>query len=177
MTNIIVGSKYERMIQIYGWYKTARLNVFYYEESLRNWTWAVKGHDVLIALAGAGSPIAFWQHSSKAIYQQTWFYITLIAAISALLKPILRWENRLKLFAELHTHYCDLYMDLKCLCEDITATQDLNSKFNSLFEQYRRGFKELERKEPLPDPKKIRRLEAKVNEEIKINSCWFPPEE
>lgn len=172
----MINDKAERMYQIYSWYKTARLNVLYYEESLKNWTFAVKGHDIIIALSGAASPIAFWQHSSEPIKKQVWFYLTLVAAISALLKPILRWENQLRLFAELQTHYCDLYIDLKCLCEDIVANRDLNPKSNSLFEHYRNSFKALERKEPPPNKAKTHRLEAIVNSEIDINKCWFPPE-
>ncbi|WP_348269677.1 hypothetical protein P8936_15180 [Edaphobacter paludis] len=99
------------------------------------------------------------------------------SAGSALLKPILRWENQVRLFAELQTHYCDLYMDLKCLCEDIAAAQNLGSKHNALFEHYRNSFKALERKEPAQNDVKTRRLEIRVNEEIKINNCWFPREE
>jgi hypothetical protein len=173
----MINDKSERMYQIYSWYKTARLNVLYYEASLRKWTQAVKIHDIVIALSGAASPIAFWKHSSVPAYQQTWFYLTLFAAFSALLKPILRWENQVKLFAELETHYCDLYMDLKYLCEDIAANKDLSSKSNSLFEHYRNSFKALERKEPPPNKAKTRRIEAIVNSEIDINKCWFPPEE
>jgi hypothetical protein len=170
-------NKFERVFQIYGWYKTARLNVLYYEESLRKWTWAVRGHDIIIAMSGAGSPIAFWKRSEVPLHQQMWFYLTLFSAVSAVLKPILRWENQVKLFAELETHYCDLYMDLKYLCEDIAAAQELSLKSNSVFEHYRMKFKELERKQPPPNKKKIHRLEIKVNEEININNCWFPPEE
>ena len=173
----MIANKHERLFQIYNWYKTARLNVLYYEESLRNWTRAVKVHDMLIAFSGASSPIAFWQHSSQPVYRQMWFYLTLFSAISAILKPILRWENQVRLFAELETHYCDLYMDLKYLCEDISAAKDLSAKSNSLFEHHRDTFKVLERKEPPQDDKKVLRLQRKVNDEININKCWFPPEE
>lgn len=172
----MINDKAERMYQIYSWYKTARLNVLYYEESLQKWTRAVKGHDIIIALSGTASPIAFWQHSSEPLQKQAWFYLTLFAALSALLKPILRWENQLKLFAELQIHYCDLYMDLKYLCEDIAANKDLNAKSNALFEHYRNSFKMLERKEPPQKDAKTRRLEAIVNSEIDINKCWFPAE-
>lgn len=172
----MISNKYERMVQIYNWYRTARLNVLYYEESLRHWTWAVRGHDLLIALGGTSSPIAFWQHSSQPMAQQAWFYLTLLTAFLAILKPILRWDNQLKLYTELHTHYCDLYMDLKCLVEDITAEADLTAKANVAFEHCRTRFKELERKEPPPNNKKIRRLEGNVKTEININACWFPAE-
>jgi len=173
----MISNKYERTIQIHNWYRTARLNVLYYEESLKHWTWAVRGHDVLIALSGVGSPIAFWQHSDAPVQQQLWFYLTLFAAISALLKPILRWDNQVKLFAELETHYCDLYLDMKSLIEDITAEQDLSSKHNSLFEHHRTTFKMLERKEPPEDKVKIKRLEKRVKEEIDVDKYWFPPEQ
>lgn len=172
----MVINKYERMIQIYNWYRTARLNVLYYEEALKRWAFAVRAHDIVIALSGIGSPFAFWQHSSQPLMRQAWFYLTIIAAISALLKPILRWENQLRLYAELHTHYCDLYMDLKCLVEDISADGDLTPKSNTAFEHCRTKFKDLERKEPPPNMKKIKRLEERVKLEIDVNKCWFPAE-
>lgn len=171
-----IANKYERVIQIYGWYKTARLNVLYYEESLKNWTRAVKVHDILIALSGASSPFAFWKHSDDPLQKQAWFYLTLFAALSAVMKPVLRWENQVKLFAELETHYCDLYLDMKALIEDVTAAQDLTTKHNSLFEHHRTTFKALERKEPPQDMKKTARIEERVNHEIDIDKCWLPPE-
>lgn len=170
-------NKYERMIQIYNWYRTARLNVLYYEESFKLWTRAVLIHDVLIALSGASSPIAFWQRSTQPLLHQVWFYLTLFAASSAALKPILRWQNKLTLYTELHTHYCDLYIDLKCLIEDVTVAQGLNVKFNSVFEHCRIKFKELGKKEPPVDNDKVKRLEQRVIHEIYINNCWLPPEE
>ena len=172
----MVADKTERMYQIYEWLKTSRLSDLYYEESLRRWSWGVKMHDVIIALTGAASPIAFWQHSSSPIQQQGWFWITLVAATFAMLKPILRWENNLRLYSELHVHYSDLYMDLKCLCEDIAASNELSTKANSLFEHYRRTFRSLEHKEPPQNDQKVRRLQIRVNREIDINKCWFPNE-
>jgi hypothetical protein len=59
MSGITVNNKSERVFQIYNWFKTARLNVLYYEESLRNWKLAVRVHDILIGLSGDSSPIAF----------------------------------------------------------------------------------------------------------------------
>ena len=177
MVGTAVSNKPERVLQIYNWLKTARLNVLYYEESLRKWAWAVRGHDGVIAFAGASSPIAFWQHSSEPIYQQAWFYITLFAGISAILKPVLRWDKQLVLFSELAGHYRTLYIDLKCLCEDMSATGDLSGKLNSEFEHYRHAFKALDQKEPPQDDAKVLKLQARVNEEININNFWFPPEE
>lgn len=177
MSATAIQNNYERMIQIYNWYRTARLNVLYYEESLKRWGRAVRTHDALIALSGTSSPIAFWQRSNEPLLHQIWFYLTLFAAGSAVLKPVLRWENKLTLFAELHTHYCDLYMDLKCLIEDVAFAQDLNTKSNSVFEQCRNRFKEISKKEPPENKRRIRRLEEQVKKEININDYWFPPEE
>jgi hypothetical protein len=103
--------------------------------------------------------------------------LTLFAGISAILKPILRWDKQLILFSELNTHYCGLYMDFKCLCEDLTATKDLTPKLNLQFEHLQETFKTLGQKEPPQDDSKILRLQKKVNEEININNFWFPPEE
>lgn len=174
MPGIAVNNKYERVFQIYCWFKTARLNVLYYEESLRRWTCAVRIHDLVIAFTGASSPIAYWRHSSAPLHQQAWFYLTILAGFSSMLKPIFRWDKQLVLFSELQTHYSDLYLDLKILCEDIAATGELTSKLNERFEHCRETFKMLERKEPPPDEARIHRLQAKVNLEININHCWFP---
>jgi hypothetical protein len=66
----MIANKHERVSQIYNWFRTARLNVLYYEDSLRKWTLAIQFHDSLIALSGGTSPIAFWQRSADPIYRQ-----------------------------------------------------------------------------------------------------------
>jgi hypothetical protein len=134
----------------------------------------VQWHDILVALFGASSPIAFWQHSSAILLKQGWFYLTLITAILALLKPILKWEKKVNQLTELHTRYCDLYMDLKSLCEDMAAEEDLSPSMNSSFEQYRNTLKSLQRTEPPQDDAKTKKIQERVNREIDINQCWFP---
>ena len=177
MTPSAVQNKYERMIHIYNLYRTARLNVLYYEESVKFWARIVLIYDIGIAITGGSSPLAFWKHSARPIAQQGWFYLTIGAATLALLKPILRFEHRLRTSAELHTHYCDLYLDLKCLIEDASAGNDLTQKVNSVFEHCRDRYKALEMNEPPARRRKIVRLEERVKKEININECWFPPEE
>jgi hypothetical protein len=168
------GSDYQRVLQIYNWYRNARLSALYYEDAMGRWRKINQVHDGLIAFASASSPIAFWKHSQQPVLQQGWFYLTLIAAILGVLKPILRWDKNVTLFAELQTHYCDLYMDLKFLTEDIQAAQRLSPKMETYFEITRRKFKDLERKEPKPDTKKVQLFERRVNQEIDVTKCWFP---
>lgn len=175
--SVAVHNEYERVLQIYNWLRTARLNVLYYEESLKRWTRAVRFHDIIIALTGASSPIAYWQHSTEPIFHQAWFYLTMLAGGLALIKPILRWDKQLILFSELCTHYSDLYLDMKCLSEDIAVVGELTPRLNERFEHYREAFKTLGRKEPPPNQDKIRRLQDKVNAEINIDHYWFPREE
>jgi hypothetical protein len=172
----MIANKHERVSQIYNWFRTARLNVLYYEDSLQKWTLAIQFHDSLIALSGGTSPIAFWQRSADPIYRQFWFYLTLLSGLLALLKPIIRWEKKLTLFSELHTHYCDLYMDLKVLCEDIAADGDLSNKNDSLFQHYRKYFKALERREPPQDDNKVMKLQQRIRKEIDINEYRYPEE-
>jgi hypothetical protein len=176
MASTAVTSKYERAIQVYNWFKTARLNVLYYEHSLRNWTRAVKTHDTVIALTGASSPIAFWQHSPAPFYHQAWFYLTAFAGISAVLKPVFHWDKQLILFSELKTQYCELYMDLKYLAEDIAFARDIDEEANARFEYCRAKFKTLSGKEPPQNDPKTLRIQKRVNVEININDFWFPPE-
>jgi hypothetical protein len=120
------------------------------------------GHDILIALAGASSPTAFWQHSDKPLLQQSWFYLTLVAATLSVLKPILKWEKNVALFSKLHTRYCDLYMDLKYLTEDMTAEQDVSGKTDSKFTAIRKRFKTLQKDEPPHDKGEIERFQERA---------------
>lgn len=177
MSSAIVGSKYERTLQVYNWLKTARLNVLYYEESLRKWTKAVRAHDAIIALTGVTSPIAFWQHSAAPFYRQAWFYLTVFAGLSAVLKPVFHWDKQLVLFSELKTQYSELYIELKCLSEDISAVKNIDLKAFARLERCREKFKSLSKREPPQDDPKTLRLQKRVNTEIDINDCWFPPEE
>jgi hypothetical protein len=173
----IIANKYQRVLQVYHWYRTARLNVLYYEELLKKWTRIVQTHDLLIAVTSASSPIAFWKHSSDAALNQGWFYLTLSAALLGIAKPIIKWEKKVALYAELHAQYCDLAFDLKFLTEDITASQDFSESANAIFESSRKRFRDLERKEPPADKKRVRRLEKVVINEFNIDDCWFPNDE
>ena len=67
-------------------------------------------------------------------------------------------------------------MDLKNLCDDLSATGELTTKLNGQFEHLRQTFKALDQKEPPQNDKKVLKLQAKVNDEININNCWFPAE-
>ena len=170
-------NKHERALQIYDALRTARLNVLYYEESLKNWTFAIRGHDIVVALTGVSSPIAFLKHSSNPVYEQAWFYLTVAAGIAGVLKPILRWDTKVALFAELLNHYCELQLELKSLTEDISAERDVTPKINTKFEACRKTVADLQRKEPPPSRKKIKRLMLVVENEYDMSKVWLPAEE
>jgi hypothetical protein len=93
----------------------------------------------------------------------------------SVLKPILKWEKKVALFSKLHTRYCDLYMDLKYLTEDMTAEQDVSGKTDSKFTAIRKRFKTLQKDEPPHDKGEIERFQERAIEEIDIRKCWLPP--
>jgi hypothetical protein len=170
-------NKRERGIQLYNLLRTARLNVLYYEESLRNWTVAIRTHDVIVAVTSAASPIAFFKHSDEPLQKQAWFYLTIAAGVAGLLKPIFRLDKQIALYSELVTHYRELHHDLKCLVEDMVADGDFSVTLEKKFQACRKRENDLQKNEPPPRREKIRRLQAVVESEYNPSELWVPKEE
>jgi hypothetical protein len=170
-------NKRERGIQVYNLLRTARLNVLYYEESLRNWTIGIRLHDVVVAVSGTASPIAFLKHSDRPVQTQAWFYLTLVAGVAAILKPVFRLDKQISLYTELVTHYRELVHDLQCVADDMSAERDYSNKLETKFLACRIAENSLQKKEPPPDRRKIRRLQAVVESEYDMSMVWLPEEE
>ena len=102
-------NKRERALQEYSLPHISRLDVLYYEESLRKWTFAIRGHDVIAALTGAASPTAFLRQPKKPFHDRAWFYLSLCAGLGILLKPILRLDEQIALSIDLTfaQEFCD----------------------------------------------------------------------
>jgi hypothetical protein len=169
-------NKRERALQVYNLLRTSRLNVLYYEESLRNWTFAIRGHDVIVALTGAASPIAFLRHSKEPFQGQAWFYLTLCAGLAALLKPVLRLDKQIALYTELTTHYRELNHELKCVVDDMAYDQEFSTQLEKKFLACRMAENSLQKKEPPPRKRKVQRLQALVEQEFDMSLVWLPEE-
>ena len=172
-----VANSRERAIQVYDLLRTTRLNVLYYESSLRWRNIWIRSHDVLVALAGVSSPIAFLKHSQEPIRSQSWFYLTLVAGIAGVLKPILRLDKQVALYAELTTHYRELFSELKCIADDISSARDYSFAFEKRFLACRSKEGDLQKKEPPPSRRKIARLQALVEKQYDMAAIWLPKED
>jgi hypothetical protein len=166
--------KRARVAQVYNLLRTARLNVLYYEESLSRWTSFIRGHDFIVAVSGGASPLAFLKRSSAPAGSQLWFYLTLVASVAGILKPILRLDKQVSLYSELVTHYRELFHELKCIADDIQSEKDFPPSMEKSFIRCRLREGDLQKKEPPPDRRKTKRLQAVVEKEYDINSLWFP---
>lgn len=170
-------NKRERGIQVYNLLRTARLNVLYYEESLRRWTIAIRSHDIIVAVSGTASPIAFLKHSDLPVQMQSWFYLTLVAGVAGILKPVFRLDKQISLYTELVTHYRELVHDLQCVADDMAADRDYSNKLETKFLACRIAENNLQKKEPPPNRRKIKRLQAVVESEYDMTKVWLPEED
>jgi hypothetical protein len=175
-TEELTLNKRERGIQVYNLLRTARLNVLYYEESLKNWTVAIRVHDLVVAVTSAASPLAFLKHSSEPLQKQAWFYLTLLAGLAGILKPIFRIDKEVTLYAELVTHYRELFQSLNDVVQDMSATRDFSPQLERRFQACRTKGNSLQDKEPPPKREKIRRLQAVVEGEYDMSKVWLPEE-
>ncbi len=169
--------KRARVLQLYNLLRTSRLNVLYYEESLQRWTRLIRGHDFVVAISGAASPPAFFERSSKPTETQGWFYLTIVAGIAGLLKPILRWDKQVALYSELVTHYRELFHELKCVADDVESSREFSSETEEKFVRCRLREGDIQKKEPPPDRSKVKRLQSIVESEYRINNVWYPDDE
>jgi len=166
--------KRARVGQVYNLMRTARLNVLYYEILLSRWTKVIRLHDVLVAAAGTASPFAFLNRSSAPFRAQAWFYITIAAGVIGVLKPILRLDRQVSLYSELVTHYRELFHDLKCIADDVESAKDFNTQMDQNFVRCRLKEGDLQKKEPPPNRRRIKKLQLAVEAEYNVENWWYP---
>ena len=98
---------------VYDLYKTARLNVKYYAQRLSDIERTNFVIELVIAVAAPTSAVTGIWLLKTEVGQEVWKYIAALAALSAVLKPLLRLPHRIKSMEQSLSGYRALEYDVE----------------------------------------------------------------
>lgn len=150
-------------------YHAARLN------RVERYNFAI---ELLIAITAPTSAITgFWLLKTEA-GQDTWKYIAALAAIAAVLKPLLRLPQHIKTLEQTLSGYRALEYDLEQIVNRIKSEGTYSKACKSMLDDAQKKKKALvvNPAENNQDKKLIERLYLEVNSELPMESFFVPEE-
>ncbi len=163
---------------LYDRLRTARLNVKYYGRRLLTLKrWNVGFELVLLATAPSSAIAAlwFWQTVGGKF---AWQGLGVVAAIAAVLKPVLKLTSTITQHESLVTGYRLLEYDLQGLRTEIEQTRRYGAPVQEEFKKALTKERDLVSRSPLDpaDRKLLRRCQREVSEELPVDAFFIPNE-
>jgi len=149
---------------VYDLYRTSRLNVKYYSAKLHRAEIMSFWMDFILLATAPSSAIAglwFWDNP---IGKECWKYLGGVAAFIAILKPILNFIKKIKIYEELRSGFKTLEHDLHEIKELITIQKKYDENLQKEFQKALKRKGVLAGKEP--DSKENKKLKKKLVEEV-----------
>jgi hypothetical protein len=163
---------------VYDLYKTARLNVKFHAAQLSRVEWCNFAIELLIALAAPTSAITgLWLLETNA-GQELWKYIAAVAAIAAVIKPLLRLPLRIKNLEQTLSGYRALEYDVEQIVNRIKSEGEFSKACKLMLNDAQQKKKALvvNPAENHQDKKLIERLYQEVNRELPKEFFFVPKE-
>ncbi len=163
---------------VYDLYRTARLNAKYYSAMLHiteKWNFIL---DLILLFTAPTSAVAglwFWE---TEIGQEMWKYLGVIAAIAAIVKPLLTLPKKMKEYESLVSGYRMLEHDLHEIKVSISEKRKYDKVAQVDFKKAMKRKGVLVGKEP--DSKENKKVKQKCEKEVLAelpSSIFYVPEE
>jgi len=161
---------------VYDLYKTARLNVKYYAARLNGVERLNFVVELVIAIAAPTSAVTgIWLLKTET-GQDLWKYIAALAAIAAVVKPLLRLPLKIKNMEQSLSGYRALEYDVEQIINKIRSEKVLSKSCKSMLEDAQRKKKSLVCNPPENNQDKnlIEKLYVEVNRELPSDSFFIP---
>jgi hypothetical protein len=164
------NSKEHPVWYVYNGYRTARLNVKYYSTRLHRIELMNKAMELCIAITAPGS--GFAKLFSDSVPPYLWQVLLFTASVAAILKPVLKFQDKIKKYQSVLNGYRGLEYDLVEIKESISQKQAYDKKLQSDYIKALKRERDLEQDDPetTHDRALIIKCQAEVNREL-------PPEE
>jgi hypothetical protein len=161
---------------VYDLYKTARLNVKYYTVRLSRVEWCNFAIELLIAITAPTSAVTGLWLLETNFGQVFWKYIAAIAAIAAVLKPLLRLSQRIKNIEQTLSGYRALEYDVEQIVNRIKSEGSYSKACMTMLDEAQKKKKSLVVNPPenKQDKKLIERLYSETNNELPMESFFVP---
>jgi hypothetical protein len=164
---------------VYDRLRTARLNVKYYGRRLRFFKRCNFWLEVVLLATAPSSAIAalwFWQTEGGRV---VWQGLGAVAAVAAVLRPVLKLTSTITQHEGLVTGYRLLEHDLQGIRTEIEQSRRYDRPLQTEFKKTHAKERELLSREPLEpaDPDLRNRCEDEVKQELPLEAFFIPDEE
>ena len=161
---------------VYDLYKTARLNVKYYAARLNSIERQNFLIELVIAIAAPTSAVTGIWLLKTEVGQELWKYLAGIAAIAALLKPLLKLSAKIKNMEQCLSGYRALEYDVEQIVNKIKTDRTYSKSCKNMLDEAQKKKKALVCNPPEnnQDQKLIERLYNEVNNEFPFGSFYVP---
>jgi hypothetical protein len=163
-----------QLSDIYKDYRNMCLSKMYYAERLRKTLRRNFWYEIFLAIGTSGT-VAGWAIWQQPGWEMAWIIIGGIIAVFTIIKPIINFSGEIERLTTLETKFNALQIDFETLCFDIKTKQCLDKSLIKVYKNIKEKLKSLGVKEDSAVSEKIlRRLQAKVNQEIPAKTLWSP---
>ena len=172
----MANSKDHPVWSVYDLYRETRLNVKYYSTKLSRLNKFNLALELIIAIAAPSSAIAalwFWDND---IGEVVWKYFGVIAAVAAILKPILSLSKKINSYSDVVSGYRAMEFDLYEIKELIIQKGKYYKELQMDFKKALQRQKALAVKDPESKHNKrlIKKFTNEVNQELPSSIFFIP---
>ncbi|MBV9068281.1 MAG: hypothetical protein JO231_06195 [Acidobacteria bacterium] len=158
-------------------YRTAALNRKYYGCRLQTVKRQNLTCEILLAFSSS-SAVAAWSLWQTETGSLAWKILSAVAAIIAIVKPLLALDKDIERYSELVVGYAALYYDMRKLIADAKINSGVAAEDWARFESFQQRMAALGVKDDLRARQKLHdRCYDEVLSEIPDSALWWPLEE
>jgi hypothetical protein len=161
---------------LYDQLRTARLNVKYFGVKLCRVERVSFALDFILMVAAPSSAVAglwFWNTPTGEII---WRYFGIVAALAAILKPLLSFSKKIISYSDILAGYRILEHELSSIKEQVILSGTYNKKMQDKFLRLLEKEKDLIGKDPdsMIDQRLRKKCTSEVNEELPAQGFFVP---
>jgi hypothetical protein len=164
-----------RLKHIYTDYRNVRLSRDYYAcrlTSFRRWN---RFYEIVLALGATGSVAAGWYIWRTSYGQPVWAVFSGLAAVLAIIKPILKIPEEVERYSKLFTGYAGLTLDYQEIVDGIKERGGIPPEMNENIVKASRRIKELAlQDDPQPSKELLRKCQQSIKEVVPVFNDWLP---
>lgn len=169
-------STYAAVKGVYAKYRTELMNRKYYGRRLAATKQQAKILDIAVAI-GTSTAIGTWALWRTAAGQDVWAALSAVAAILAVIKPLLQLPAQTERYTRLFAGHSAAFYSLQALVQEIDRERDYTKAVHVTYLSILGRTKDLSPDDD-PSPKKrlVERCFREVKHEIPVSGLWWPPQ-
>lgn len=167
-----------RLKQIYDNYRDVLLSSDYYACRLVYLKRCNLYYEIILALGASGGLVAGWYIWKTSYGQPVWASFSGVAAVLAILKPILKISEEVGRYSKLYTGYADLAYDYKQLVNKIKIKGGISEELRREAVSAEKRFKSLSvDDDPRPSEKLLRKCQQAIKQRVPKFDDWLGAEQ